>query len=97
MRTWVGSGPGWVGRSRRVGTALLLVSVAVLGAPDLPARLHAAYRPVAFPAGWGGGCRAAGQTALILPWQPIRTQSWAGSQPSSTPSRSPMMAWRLRA
>ncbi len=87
MRTWVGSGPGGVvGRSRRVGTALLLVSLAVLGAPDLPARLHAAYRPVVFPAGWAAAvAAAAGQTALVLPWQPIRTQSWAGSQPFLDP------------
>lgn len=87
MRPWVGSGAGGVvSRSRRVGTALLLVSLAVLGAPDLPARLHAAYRPVAFPAGWEAAVAAAGgQTALVLPWQPIRTQSWAGPQPFLDP------------
>lgn len=74
------------GAALRVGAALLLTSLAVLGAPDLPARLHAAYRPVAFPAGWEAAvAAAAGQTALVLPWQPIRTQTWAGPQPFLDP------------
>lgn len=66
--------------------ALLTGSLAVLGAPDAPARLRTTYRPVAFPDGWQESVDAVGaRTALVLPWQPFRRQAWAGPHPFLDP------------
>lgn len=68
------------------GAAATVVALAVLGAPDAPARVHAAYRPTSFPAGWSEAVAAVGdRTTLVLPWQPFRRQAWVGDQPFLDP------------
>lgn len=92
----VGAGVGALTRSIRAprsrvaltGAALTVIacSLAVLGAPEAPARTRAAYRPVTFPAGWQQAVDALGdRTTLVLPWQPFRRQGWAGPQPFLDP------------
>ena len=68
------------------GAAATVVALAVLGAPDAPTRVHAAYRPTSFPAGWSEAVAAVGdRTTLVLPWQPFRRQAWVGDQPFLDP------------
>ncbi|MDO5629255.1 MAG: hypothetical protein Q4G43_13130 [Mobilicoccus sp.] len=91
----VGVGVGAVTRSvtsrahaAMTGIALTVItcSLAVLSAPDAPARTRAAYHPVTFPAAWQHAVDAVGgRTVLVLPWQPFRAQSWAGPQPFLDP------------
>ena len=92
----VGVGVGALGRAidpprsrTRPATAALAVvacSLAVLGAPEAPARTRAVYRPVVFPAGWQEAVDAVGdRTTLVLPWQPFRRESWVGPQPFLDP------------
>lgn len=70
-----------------VAVALAALGVAVGSVPDAAARLHAAYRPVAFPSGWTQVVAAAGErNVLVLPWQPFRQQQWAGDAPFLDPS-----------
>jgi hypothetical protein len=67
-------------------TVLVGVSLTILSVPDAPARLHAAYRPVAFPTSWQSVVATVGEGhALLLPWQPMRAVSWPGSQPFLDP------------
>jgi len=62
------------------------VGVAVLAAPDAPIRLHHAYQPVNFPAGWREVVAAAGgERTLVLPWQPMRQVLWNGDRPFLDP------------
>jgi hypothetical protein len=66
------------------GAAVVVVaSLAVLSAPDLPKAVHTAYRPITMPADWDATVRAAAEaagdgTVAVLPWQPFRSVSWAG-------------------
>ncbi len=70
-----------------VAVALAALGVAVGSVPDAAARLHTAYRPVAFPSGWTQVVAAAGgRDVLVLPWQPFRQQAWAGDAPFLDPS-----------
>ena len=69
---------------------VVMVSLAVLSAPDLPKALHAAYRPIVMPADWDATVRAAAEAAgdgsvAVLPWQPFRSVSWAGDRPFLDP------------
>ncbi|HEX7536203.1 MAG TPA: hypothetical protein VF391_04280 [Dermatophilaceae bacterium] len=84
-RSWLPSAAGVVA----------LVSMGLLSAPDLAARLNSELRPVAFPGEWAqvvaavdapqpGGSPAQG-SVLILPWQPFRQTPWAGSRPFQDP------------
>ncbi|TQN48116.1 hypothetical protein FHX52_1240 [Humibacillus xanthopallidus] len=80
------------GPSRRLGAVVALaaaavgVSLAVLAVPDAAARLHAAYRPVTFPSSWERVVAAVGErSALVLPWQPMRSVGWAGAEPFLDP------------
>jgi hypothetical protein len=71
-----------------------LVSIGVLSAPDLAARLNTELAPVTFPRGWAQvvaaldapppGSAAKG-SVLILPWQPFRQTQWAGRRPFQDP------------
>ena len=83
----VGVAVGWVrthgGSAASALASVLVVALAVASVPDLPRALHAAYRPVAYPAEWdavvaavvaGGGT----PTVLSLPWQPLRRPAWTG-------------------
>ena len=69
-----------------VGLTCVVAATAVLAAPDVPARLHAAYRPVAFPPDWRRAVEAVGGSgALVLPWQPIRQVPWNDDRPFLDP------------
>jgi hypothetical protein len=73
-----------------VAAAVVTGSLAVLSVPDLAQQVHAAYRPVSFPADWAPMVRAADEAAdggrvLVLPWQPLRQVPWAGPQPFLDP------------
>lgn len=62
------------------------VGLAVLAAPDASTRMHAAYRPVSFPAAWDAVVREVGERpVLVLPWQPMRQVPWARAQPFLDP------------
>ncbi len=83
----VGVTVGWVathgGRAASAVMGMLVVALAVASVPDLPRALHAAYRPVTYPAEWDAVVRAVGAsgaspTVLSLPWQPLRRPTWAG-------------------
>jgi hypothetical protein len=73
------------------GAAVFAVAVmlAVLSAPDLPARTAAAYRPVAFPDEWDSVVASVDDgppgRVLVLPWQPFRSTDWAGGAPFLDP------------
>jgi hypothetical protein len=78
-----------------IAGVVALVSVGLLSAPDLAARLNAELRPVAFPGEWAqvvavvdvpqpGGSPAQG-SVLILPWQPFRQTPWVGPRPFQDP------------
>ena len=86
----------WSGRwLPSAGGVLLLVSVGLLTAPDLAARLSTELVPVAFPGQWAQvvaavgtpppGGSPAGGSVLILPWQPFRQTPWAGPRPFQDP------------
>lgn len=84
--------PGGRSSGRVVPTTAVLVmaSLGVISAPDLPKRVHAAYQPVTMPADWEPTVRAAAAAAgsgavAVLPWQPFRAVSWAGGQPFLDP------------
>jgi hypothetical protein len=72
-----------------------LVSVGLLSAPDLAARLNIELEPVAFPGEWAQvvaavdeptpGGPSSGGSVLILPWQPFRQTAWAGPRPFQDP------------
>ncbi|WP_288798960.1 hypothetical protein ACF3NS_03670 [Arsenicicoccus cauae] len=69
-----------------LGATATVLAVAVLGAPDAPARIHQAYRPTSFPPGWSAAVAVVGdRTTLVLPWQPFRRQAWVGGQPFLDP------------
>jgi hypothetical protein len=69
-----------------VGLTCVVAATAVLAAPDVPARLHAAYRPVAFPPDWRRAVGAVGGSgALVLPWQPLRQVAWNDDRPFLDP------------
>jgi hypothetical protein len=73
-------------RAKALGLVLCAVALAPLTSPDLLGRLHAAYRPVSFPAGWVDALTRTGPGAtLVLPWQPLRVQDWAGEAPFLDP------------
>ena len=85
---------GWFSRPMwvvPVAGAVMVASLAALSAPDLPALVRAAYRPVAMPTDWDATIRAASSaagddgTVLVLPWQPFRQVAWAGPQPFLDP------------
>ncbi|WP_409484228.1 hypothetical protein [Arsenicicoccus dermatophilus] len=70
----------------QVTAAVGALALAALTCPDAPARLHRAYRPVVWPAGWDQAVAALGdRTTLVLPWQPLRRQDWAGPEPFLDP------------
>ena len=84
--------PGARSPGRLVSTtaAVVVASLAVLSAPDLPKAVDAAYQPVTMPADWQPTVRAAaaaagGGTVAVLPWQPFRAVSWAGGRPFLDP------------
>jgi hypothetical protein len=69
---------------------LALVGIGLLSAPDLAARLSSELRPVAFPGQWAQVVAVVNRpprqgSVLILPWQPFRQTSWAGSRPFLDP------------
>lgn len=69
-----------------VAAALSAAGLGVLTAPDAAVRLHDAYRPVQVPRGVDDAVAAiGGRTTLVLPWQPLRRQQWAGEQPFLDP------------
>ncbi len=69
-----------------VGLACVVAATAILAAPDMPARLHAAYRPVGFPPDWQHAVEAVGESAaLVLPWQPLRQVAWNDNRPFLDP------------
>lgn len=75
-------------RVRPTAAALAVVacSLTILAAPEAPARTRAVYRPVVFPAAWQEAVDTVGdRTTLVLPWQPFRRESWAGTQPFLDP------------
>ena len=87
-----GSGAGEHAAARFVSGAAVavMVSLAVLSAPDLPKAVHAAYRPITMPADWEDTVRAAAEAAgtgsvAVLPWQPFRSVPWAGGEPFLDP------------
>jgi hypothetical protein len=87
-----GGGPGGRPTSERaqaavtVGLACVVAAAAVLAAPDVPTRLHAAYRPVAFPPDWRRAVEVVGGSgALVLPWQPLRQVAWNDNRPFLDP------------
>lgn len=78
------------GRLTPTTAVMVVASLAVLSAPDLPKAVQAAYQPVTMPADWEPTVRAAaaaagGGTVAVLPWQPFRAVSWAGGQPFLDP------------
>ena len=78
------------GRLVSATAAVVVASLAVLSAPDLPKAVHTAYRPVTMPADWqpmvSAAVAAAGSgTVAVLPWQPFRAVSWAGGRPFLDP------------
>jgi hypothetical protein len=73
-----------------VAGVMALVGLALLSAPDLPARLRAELHPVAFPTQFAQVVKAvdgppADGSVLILPWQPFRRTPWAGARPFLDP------------
>ncbi|MEP7192118.1 MAG: hypothetical protein ABI903_04560 [Actinomycetota bacterium] len=86
MARWDGS-RSWL---PSVAGVVALVSVGLLSAPDLAARLNSELAPVAFPGQWTQVLAAvdhprAGGSVLILPWQPFRQTPWAGPRSFQDP------------
>ncbi|WP_299445424.1 hypothetical protein [uncultured Phycicoccus sp.] len=85
---WVGARGGRPAAAVGVGLVIFLTIAAV---PDLPRLVRAGYHPVAYPGEWGdvvASVRTADGSppiVLSLPWQPLRSATWAGPAPFLDP------------
>jgi len=69
-----------------VGVVAFVAALGPSAVPDVLVRLHAAYRPVDFPAGWQRAVDAVGDGRVLdLPWQAFRQHAWVGPEPFLDP------------